>query len=285
MERSAHTVNHERLVRPGDFASAPTAARPAQGSDGNVPLPWSSHPHAHQPEPAWLNWPAMAVVRVRVAAQALNAIADQRLVVEGRSRYSEPEQGDADRPVQFVTGVGAGVSPAIPDAVLVEVRDVTHAMDKLSQEFGHVCTWLADATKSGWEATGLERPPRGVASVLCEPHRIIVQDWFLTDTSYLIGWLLHRVARQLQSLDAGQSMAPGSPPQSRSCADVLGHAAEMLERAAALAAECIFFAEQSRLRWLALREQVDRALGESRQVDPDGPSMPAPLYEFERTWR
>ena len=136
MERSAHTVNHERLVRPGDFASAPTAARPAQGSEGIVPLPWSSHHHAHQPEPAWLNWPAMAVVRVRVAAQALNAIADQRLVVEGRSRYSEPEQGDADRPVQFVTGVGAGVSPVIPDAVLVEVRDVTHAMDKRVTLFG-----------------------------------------------------------------------------------------------------------------------------------------------------
>ena len=44
-------VNHERLVRPSDFATLSHAERPLAGASGIAPLPWRGAHHAHQPEP------------------------------------------------------------------------------------------------------------------------------------------------------------------------------------------------------------------------------------------
>ena len=159
------------------------------------------------------------------------------------------------------------------------------AVGSLSQEFQRACVWLAQATRSGWDGTQLDRPPRGVSSVLSEPHRIIVQDWFLSDTAYLTGWLLHRVVGQLQALVDAPDHAHAPASATLSCTHALDQAAGMLERAGALAGECIAFAEQSRRRWRALCEQIDEALAEPSHGGIGMQAQPAPRYAAGRTWR
>ena len=122
--------------------------------------------------------------------------------------------------------------------------------------------------EAAWEAAGRLRHP-GLADLLGERHRIIANDWQAAGLSALVGRLARRAAELLAPLDLSPEGVRADLAGPRLLPGYLHSAAELLDRAADLAAESAALVHDNERRWRVFRTRVEVVVAAG--AAPDGP--------------
>ena len=205
------------------------------------------------------HWPLDCVTRIHHASHALRVV-------------SERLAGAGSRPVAALyhqTGcIDVETSSSDPSAegVLLRVAALpaeiqTHklALRALADDLTRVSGWLARACGSSWDAAKVVRQKLGVTGVLGDDQRVIAKDWLAADMTALISTLLRRAVGVLDRVELTPAAISADVAGQRSYTLVVQLAAEMLERAAALATQSALFVEDFDKRWHLLRQQISSA--------------------------
>jgi hypothetical protein len=180
----------------------------------------------------WTEAPAPAGDRVRVPFAGCEDLNDPAVI---------PSDG-----VLFMEGEGE------PAELARLRRDVTAIADDNLQ----TAEWLAAAMEAAWAtARGLSDPR--LADLLGERHRIIANDWQAAGLSALVGRLARRAVELLERADLSPEgvradlAGPGTTPR------LLHSSAELLDRAADLAAGSAVLLHDNERRWRLFRARVE----------------------------
>jgi len=121
--------------------------------------------------------------------------------------------------------------------------------------------------EASWQAAGRLRHP-GLADLLGERHRIIANDWQAAGLSALVGRLARRAAELLAPLDLSPEGVRADLAGPRLLPGYLHSAAELLDRAADLAAESAGLVHDNERRWRVFRARVAAIVAAAA---PEGP--------------
>jgi hypothetical protein len=190
------------------------------------------------------------------ASRAITTLAD---------RWSEPAAPMSTTPgVRFAGCEDLNEPAAIPaDGILfMEGEGVPAELTRLIRDLvtmadDHAVTgsWLTEAMEASWEAAAHLSHP-GLADVLGERHRIIANDWQAAGLSTLVGRLVRRAADMLARLDLTPAGVRADLAGPRSLPGRLHSAAELIDRAADLAAESAALVHDNERRWRVFRARV-----------------------------
>jgi hypothetical protein len=185
----------------------------------------------------WAAAPAPAEDRVRVRFAGCEDLNDPAVI---------PSDG-----VLFMEGEGE-------PAELVRLRrDVLAIADDNAQ----TGAWLAAAMETSWGTAGGIRDPR-LVDVLGERHRIVANDWQAAGLSALVGRLARRAVELVERLDLSPDAVRADLAGPRTAPGTLHSAAELLDRAADLAAQSAMLVHDNERRWRVFRARVEATGGD-----------------------
>lgn len=205
------------------------------------------------------HWPLNCVARIQNSSYALRVVSE-RLAWAGSLPIAalSNQTGCID--------VAASASDPLNEGVLLRVAALsaeiqTHklALRTLADDLTKVSGWLARASGSSWDAAKAVRQKLGLAGVLGDDQRVIAKDWLAADMNALLGTLLRRAVAVLDRVDLSPAAIRVDVAGQRSYTLLVQLAAEMLERAAALATQSALFMEDFDKRWYLLRQQISTA--------------------------
>jgi hypothetical protein len=200
--------------------------------------------------------PREVAVMLQRHGRTLEALADRWSVSEPSthmpfSPYEGCEELNSDAALQldgvlFMEGEGR------PAELSHLIRDLRTA----AGDFETTGEWLATAMQASWDLAAKLTDVDGLADLLGERHRIIVNDWQAAQMASLIARLLDRAADMLESIDLAPSglrrdlAGPRlSPARVYSAAELIGHAADLCSDSAGLV-------HQNERRWRVFRQRV-----------------------------
>jgi hypothetical protein len=116
--------------------------------------------------------------------------------------------------------------------------------------------WLERAMEAAWRvAETLADYPR-IADLIGERHRIIANDWQAASLARLIARHLDRSVALLEHVDFSPAAARADLTADRCYPPLLYAAAELIDRAADLAAQSASLVHDNERRWRVFRERV-----------------------------
>jgi hypothetical protein len=140
-----------------------------------------------------------------------------------------------------------------------EFRRLKRDLGQLAEDFHMTGDWLSKAMENSWEVAGaLVRNP-GFRSALGDRHRIIVNDWLAANMSSMISRLLMRALDVLGAVDFAPEKLRADLAGPRFAPGYLYSAAELVDRAADLAAESATLVHDNEYRWRRFRMVLDAA--------------------------
>ena len=200
--------------------------------------------------------PLHDAARMHEFSKTLKTLADRWSVQEpsrgdGGNRYAGCEDLNETSTIQhdgllFMEGEGE------PQEITRLKRDLSTMAD----DYQKTGEWLSKAMESSWEVAGSLAKDPGMAAVLGDRHRIIANDWLAADMSRGISRLLRRALETVGSMD----FTPGSIREDlegpRTSPGYLYSSAEMIDRAADLAAESAALVHENEYRWRRFRGRL-----------------------------
>lgn len=217
--------------------------------------------------------PLRTAIDLQKASNTLKTLAD---------RWIHLEPGEALRGSPFAGCEDLNETPAIQhDGVLfmetedepAELQRMRRDLATIAGDFDQTGEWLANAMEASWEvALGLCDIPM-LADVLGERHRIIANDWQAAQLSTLTALLLRRALDFLDKVDFAPEPIRADLAGSRFFADYLYSAAELVDRAADIAAESAALIHDNERRWRVFSRKVEQLQVKSAQK-PDASTEP-----------
>ena len=137
----------------------------------------------------------------------------------------------------------------------VELVRLKRDLGVIAEDYAATGAWLAEAMGASWSAAARLRHP-GVADLLGERHRIIANDWQAAGLSTLVSRLARRAVNLLAPLDLTPEGVRADLAGPRLLPGYLYSAAELLDRAADLAAESAGLVHDNERRWRVFRARV-----------------------------
>jgi hypothetical protein len=205
--------------------------------------------------------PLERAVALQRASSALTTLADRwahvtpagdgpRVPFAGCEDLNEPAAIPSDG-VLFMEGEG----------VPAELARLQRDLGLVADDYAETGAWLAQAMEASWGAAERLRHP-GLADLLGERHRIIANDWQAAGLSALVGRLAGRAAAMLAALDLTPEGVRADLAGPRSIPGYLHSAAELIDRAADLAAESAVLVHDNERRWRVFRRRVAQIAGD-----------------------
>lgn len=154
--------------------------------------------------------------------------------------------------------------------IAAEIQQLQLCTGALVEDFQKISEWLAKAAGSTWDAAKTVRRELGLAPAIGEDHRVVVKDWLAADMNALIAALLRQALELIDRIELTPEALATDLAGRRSYGDLLQTAAEMLERAAALANESACFVENLDTRWRKFRAQIATGIALSRDAAGGG---------------
>jgi hypothetical protein len=133
-------------------------------------------------------------------------------------------------------------------------------------DFGETGRWLSEAMEASWAIAANLVQYAPLADVLGERHRIIANDWQAANTSSLASRLIGRALDILGRVDFSPVVVRADLAGPRVFVGYLNSAAELIDRAADLAAQSTTLTHDNDRRWRVFRE---RLLALTGKRDPD----------------
>lgn len=231
----------------------PAARGRARAGPMDAILNLALHHRAHERFSA--RAPLEVAIGLQRASGTLTTLADRWAVITpaapggdvpfaGCEDLNEPAAIPSDG-VLFMEGQGT------PAALLRLRRDLGVVADDCAQ----TSVWLSEAMEASWQAAGRLRHP-GLADLLGERHRIIANDWQAAGLGALVSRLTRRASDLLGSLDLSPGGVRADLAGPRSLPGYLHSCAELLDRAADLAAESAVLVHDNERRWRVFRHRV-----------------------------
>lgn len=219
--------------------------------------------------------PLRTAIELQQASKTLKTLAD-------RWTWVEPQEGQSGNPYAGCDDLNDAATVQ-HDGVLfmegerepAEIERLKRDLVTVADDFGETGEWLGHAMDASWQVgRGLIGIPP-LADVLGERHRIIANDWQAAHLSTLVAHLLRRALDVLGQVDFSPEAVRADLAGSRLFAQYLFSAAELLDRAADLAAESATLIHDNERRWRVFRRQVERlgaagTGGAAPQQSPDG---------------
>lgn len=215
------------------------------------------------------HWPLDGVAKVRAASRALLIVAmlwERADAIAKDVRYRQIGCVDVEKPVANPQTDALLLRAATAAA---EIGDIKFAMRSLSDDFQKISVWLAKAAGASWEVAKAARSTLGCVAVLGEDHRVIAKDWLAADMNALIAGLLRAAVMVLNRLELTPTAINADLLGRRDFEASLHSAAEMLDRAGALATESGFFVDEFDQRWVSFRQQIATVVALSRAAVAD----------------
>ncbi len=240
--------------------------------DGPSPLPrrlplleavvWSGpevEPVRREQDRMCAHWPLNCVARIQNTSYALRVVSE-RLAWAGSlpAASLSHQSGCIDVALSASDPLAEGVLLRVA-ALPAEIQTHKLALRALAEDLARVSGWLAQTCGSGWDAAKAARQKLGLAGALGDDQRVIAKDWVAADMNALVGGLLRRAVTVLDRIDLTPAAIRSDVAGPRTYTLVAQLAAEMLERAAALAAQSAEFVQDFDKRWHLLRQQISTA--------------------------
>jgi hypothetical protein len=118
--------------------------------------------------------------------------------------------------------------------------------------------WLASAMQASWDIATMLLDVEGLADLLGDRHRIIVNDWQAAHMSTLVGRLLHRAVEILERIDFAPAALRADLAAGGTAAKRLYSAAELIARAADLLSDSAGLVHDNERRWRGFRARVEQ---------------------------
>jgi hypothetical protein len=199
--------------------------------------------------------PLRHAIELQRAARTLTTLADRWSVTTpapaaGGTRFAGCEDLNEPAAIQsdgvlFMEGEG---EPA-------ELARLKRDIGVVADDYEASGAWLAGAMEAAWETAARLRHP-GLADLLGERHRIIANDWQAAALTALVGRLARRAGDLLAPLDLSPGGVRADLGGPRLLPGYLHSAAELLDRAADLAAESAGLVHDNERRWRVFRARV-----------------------------
>lgn len=135
-----------------------------------------------------------------------------------------------------------------------------------AEDFGQAGEWLDQAMATSWEVVRKLADHPFLADLLGERHRIIANDWQAASLNSLTARLLRRALDILEVLDLAPDTIRDDLRGPRSYPGYLYSAAELVDRAADLAAESAALVHDNERRWRIFRQRVELILTDSESA-------------------
>ena len=213
-----------------------------------------------------MHWPLDGATKIHAASLSLTVMAGLWAGAHAHSRawsHILPRCIDVE---QASTQAEADLLRLRVAAMSAEIQRVALGTRALAQDFLKIGEWLAGAAGSAWDATQAARHTLGLASTLGDNHRLIAKDRLAADMNALIAWLLRQALKLLDRMDLNPDAIAADLVGIRSYGEFLQSAAEMLDRAAALANESELFVEDFDQRWHNFRDRIAAAVALSKDA-------------------
>jgi hypothetical protein len=200
--------------------------------------------------------PREIALRLQRHTRTLLALADQWSTAEpaqhvATSPYAGAE--DLNHPVALqLDGVLFMEGEGRPSEITQLLRDLRSTAD----DFVRTGEWLAEAMAASWDVAAALIDVEGLADVLGERHRIIVNDWQAAHLQALVARLLDRAADMLDRVDFAPAALRADLAGGRVAAARCYAAAELIGRAADLCSESAGLVHDNERRWRAFRTRV-----------------------------
>ena len=138
-----------------------------------------------------------------------------------------------------------------------EIGRLKRDLGRLADDYSTTGDWLSKAMESSWDvASSLVGNP-GLRSVLGDRHRIIANDWLAADMSALASRLLRRAVDMLEAVDFSPGKLREDMGGARHVPGFLYSSAELIDRAADLAAESGALVHDNEQRWRRFRDALN----------------------------
>ncbi|HEU5267669.1 MAG TPA: hypothetical protein VFU35_13260 [Jatrophihabitans sp.] len=228
-----------------------------------------------QHERFYASSPLESALRLQRHARALLALADRWQIVEPSARpVASPFAGSEDLNSEAATALdgvlfmeGEG-RPAELTAMIGELR-------AQADTFAAGAEWLANAMQASWQVAASMLAFDGLADVMGERHRIIINDWLSAHMQALIGTLLARSADMLECVDLSPAAVRADLAGSRVAPRRLYAAAEVISRAADLCCESAALVHDNERRWRVTRERTEQLVQAMRTSAGQAPTTGA----------
>lgn len=143
----------------------------------------------------------------------------------------------------------------------VEIGRLKRDLGQLADDYGRTGGWLSKAMESSWDVASSLTGNPGLRSVLGDRHRIIANDWLAADMSVLASRLLRRSVEMLEAVDFSPAKLREDIGGPRHVPGFLYSSAELIDRAADLAAESATLVHDNEQRWRRFRDALDDLSG------------------------
>lgn len=202
--------------------------------------------------------PLRTAVQLQQVSQTLKTLADRWTHIEpGQALTGSPFAGCEDlneKPAIQHDGVlflEGGEEPA-------EIQRLKRDVAIVADDFGQTGEWLANAMSASWEVVrGLMDIPT-LADVLGERHRIVANDWQAAHLSTLTALLLRRGLELLDRVELAPEAVRTDLAGPRIIPAYLYSAAELVDRAADLAAQSAMLIHDNERRWRVFSRQAEK---------------------------
>jgi hypothetical protein len=236
--------------------------------DPSMMLNLATYHHEH--EKYYASQPLEKAVELQRASCVLLTLADRWSQIEpGEPKHGNPYLGAEDlnelstiqhTGVLFLEGEGE------PAEITTLKRDLKITADDLHGSGA----WLNTAMASSWDLAYQAVQNPLLASVLGERHRIIANDWQGASLYSLVATLLERALEILEVVDLSPSSIRSDLAGPRFIPQYLYAAAELINRAADLAAESAELIHDNERRWRVFRDRVRDIPGSAQMHQPNG---------------
>ncbi len=212
--------------------------------------------------------PLKDALRLQEASVLLKTLADRWTQVEpSASSRGNPYRGCEDLNEKgdiAHTGVLFLEAEGEPN----EIRQLKRGLRGLADDYAEGGEWLAVAMESSWESAKplLENP--GLADVLGERHRIIMNDEHAAHTYIMVARQVRRAMDILDRLDLSSSGVRKDLSALRSYPAYLYSASELMDHAADDLGECAVLLQDNEKRWRVWRERAEQVARSARQPRP-----------------
>ena len=215
---------------------------------------------------ACTHWPMDGVAKIQAASRALLVMAELWEHGETLAKSRQVRPAGCIDVASFGAGPQADVmmlrAAALPD----EIEALKLAMRGQAEEFERISAWLVRAARTTRVAAKAAQRPLGLVAVLSEDHRVIAKDLVAADMNALVATLLGEALRVLDCVEPNASAINADLLGARAYEAFLHTAAEMLNRAGALATESALFVEDVDRQWRAFRVQIATVVALSKEA-------------------
>ena len=210
--------------------------------------------HAH--EEFYSQSPLRSAIAVQASSRALKALAARWGEVEPNGRrIASPFAGAEDLNAPGLTEE-SGVLFMEGEGEPPEIASMRRDLAALADDLERTGAWLSAAMEQSWGVAGALAAYPGLADLLGERHRIIVNDWQAAQLQTLIARILRRALELLDRTDLRPDAVRADIGADRTVPSYLYSASELLDRGADLIAESAVLVHDNERRWRVFAGRV-----------------------------